>query len=167
MSNNQTDPLPTYVISRHFNAPVETVWKAWTEPELITQWYGPNVDTIIHQFELKPGGIWLNEMRMNTFSDRSRSVFMEVSPNKRLVWHQSSADEDWNVTANPMMPDWPTTVATEVTFESDQDQTDVSLVWSPYQASDAQIACFAEAAANFGSGWEAGFTIMDDLLKSE
>lgn len=29
------------VISRIFNAPRELVWKAWTDPEMIKQWWGP------------------------------------------------------------------------------------------------------------------------------
>ena len=108
--------LPTYVIERTFNAPLARVWQAWTDPELLATWYGPNVDTIIHQFDLTPGGLWLNEMRKGDFSDLSRSTFVEITPQEKLVWHQCSADKDWNVIANPMMPDWPTTIATDVSF---------------------------------------------------
>ena len=163
MTDANTD-LPTYVIDRLFNAPVEKVWQAWTDPDLLAQWYGPNVETIIHEYDLTPGGIWLNEMRMKDFSDRSRSVFTHIEPNNTLVWHQSSADQDWNVIANPMMPDWPTTIETHVSFTPQEAQTQVRLVWSPHDASEKEIACFAEAVKNFGGGWEAGFTIMDGLL---
>ncbi len=33
------------VITRLFDAPVELVWKAWTEPEFVMQWWGPNYFT--------------------------------------------------------------------------------------------------------------------------
>ena len=29
------------VITRTFDAPVEQVWKAWTEPEFVMRWWGP------------------------------------------------------------------------------------------------------------------------------
>ena len=29
-------------VSREFNAPVEMVWKVWTEPELVMRWWGPD-----------------------------------------------------------------------------------------------------------------------------
>jgi len=55
--------LPIYVLERVFDAPRELVWKAWTDPKLLPRWYGPNVETIIHRLDVKPGGLWLNEMK--------------------------------------------------------------------------------------------------------
>src|ERR1700744_6629566 len=46
-------------ITREFNAPVEKIWKAWTEPELLDKWWGPKpnrVETKIMDF--KVGGVW-------------------------------------------------------------------------------------------------------------
>ena len=48
-----------YVVEREFDASREMVWRAWTDPELLARWYGPGVETIIHEFDLKPGGSWL------------------------------------------------------------------------------------------------------------
>ena len=156
--------LPEYVLDRVFDAPRDLVWRAWTEPELLARWYGPNIETVIHKFELKPGGLWLNEMKMKSMSDLSRIEFKEVVPPERLVWHHASADADWNVTANPMMPDWPRVILTTVTFEDRGERTHVRLVWTPYEASQAEIACFKGAVEGFGGGWESGYKIMDDLL---
>ncbi|TGP82916.1 SRPBCC domain-containing protein, partial [bacterium M00.F.Ca.ET.222.01.1.1] len=33
-------------ITRSFNAPVAVVWRFWTEPELLAQWFGPHGITI-------------------------------------------------------------------------------------------------------------------------
>ncbi len=45
------------VIVREFDAPRELVFRAYTEPELYTQWLGPRgTTTRIEKFELKPGG---------------------------------------------------------------------------------------------------------------
>jgi len=54
---------PKYILDREFDAPREMVWQAWTDPELLARWYGPGVETIIHKFDLKPDGLWLNEMK--------------------------------------------------------------------------------------------------------
>jgi uncharacterized protein YndB with AHSA1/START domain len=153
-----------FILDRLFDAPREMVWRAWTDPELLSRWYGPRVETIIHKFELKPGGLWLNEMRFGDTSDLSKSVFQEVLPQEKLVWQTSSTDSDWNVIPNPMMPDWPRVMLTIVTFEESGARTKVQLTWVPFQASDAEITCFTGAVANMGKGWESGFTIMDELL---
>ena len=69
MKTNQSEgkqamsELPEFVLDREFDAPRDMVWRAWTEPELLSRWYGPNIETIIHKFELEPGGVWLNEMK--------------------------------------------------------------------------------------------------------
>ena len=97
--------VPEYVVDRLFDAPRSMVWRAWTDPELLARWYGPGVETIIHKFDLKPGGEWLNEMKWGDKSDLSKVVFQEVVPGEKLVWHHSSSDSDWNIIANPMMAD--------------------------------------------------------------
>ncbi len=74
--------LPEYILDRIFDAPRELVWRAWTDPELLHRWYGPGVETIIHEFDLKPGGSWLNEMKWGGNSDFSKMVFRK-SRNRR------------------------------------------------------------------------------------
>ena len=72
--------LPEYVLDRVFDAPREMVWRAWTDPELLHRWYGPGAETIIHKFDLKPGGMWLNEMKWGDNSNFQKVVFQEVIP---------------------------------------------------------------------------------------
>ena len=157
--------VPQFILDRDFKAPRDMVWRAWTEPDLIARWYGPNVETIIHKFDLKPGGVWLNEMKMGDKSDLSRMEFTDVTPKDKLVWLHSSTDKDWNVIANPMMPDWPKVLLTTVTFEDKGNGTFVRLVWTPQDATDAELACFKGAMDGFGSGWGAGFGIMDTMFE--
>ena len=157
--------VPQFILDRDFKAPRDMVWRAWTEPELLARWYGPNIDTVIHKFDLKPGGVWLNEMKMGDKSDLSRMEFTEVTPKDKLVWLHSSTDKDWNVIANPMMPDWPKVLLTTVTFEGKGDGTFVRLVWTPQDATEAELACFKGAMDGFGSGWGAGYGIMDKMFE--
>lgn len=157
--------LPEYKLDRVFDAPREMVWRAWTDPELLARWYGPGVETIIHKFDLKPGGVWLNEMKWGEKSMLSKVVFTEVTPPERLVWdHYSSTDSEWNTIANPMMPDWPRVLLTTVTFEEEGSKTKVRLSQVPIKATDAEIACFAQMMANMDNGWGAGYKVMDEMF---
>lgn len=156
--------LPEYVLDRVFDAPREMVWRAWTNPELLSRWYGPGIDTIIHKFDLEPGGMWLNEMKWGEKSDLSKMVFQEVVPQEKMVWHHSSTDADWNVVSNPMMPDWPRVLLTTVTFTDDGSKTKVRLSQVPLDATDAEIACFASAMAGMDKGWGSGFKIIEEIL---
>ena len=44
------------------------------------------------------------------------------------------------------------------------DKTKVRLVWTPVNASEAEIACFAGAMNKMGGGWESGYAIIDEIL---
>jgi uncharacterized protein YndB with AHSA1/START domain len=156
--------VPTFVLERVFNARRELVWKTWTDPELLSRWYGPNVETIIHRLDVKPGGLWLNEMKMGGKSNYQRTEYTGVTPPEQLIMLQSNSDADWNITSNPMMPDWPRVLLTTVTFEEDEDQTKMRLTWVPHEASEAEIACFAAALDGMGKGWGAGMELLAELL---
>ncbi len=156
--------IPEYKLERIFEAPRELVWRAWTDPELLHRWYGPGIETIIHKFDLKPGGSWLNEMKWGGDSDFSKMVFQEVTPPSMLVWHHSSSDSDWNIITSPMMADWPRVLLTTVIFEDMGDRTNVRLTQVPIEATDAEIACFAAKMAGMDKGWGSGYAIMDELF---
>ena len=153
-----------FKMTRDFDAPKDMVWRAWTEADLVQRWYGPGVETVIHEFEVKPGGLWLNEMRMGERSMNQRMEFTEVSPTDRLVFLMSNADENWEITANPMMPDWPRTLLTTVTLEDREGGTLLTLNWDPHEATDAERSAFAAAASDFNKGWGAGMNIIDEIL---
>ncbi len=47
------------VMESLFDAPPERLFKAFTEPDLIVQWWGPQIyTTTVDRLEAKPGGIW-------------------------------------------------------------------------------------------------------------
>lgn len=157
--------LPEYRLERTFDAPRELVWQAWTDPAILARWYGPNIETIIHDFDLRNGGRWLNEMKMGENSMFSKMLFQEVIDGEKIVWlHHSWTDADWNDTTNPMMADWPKVLLTTVSFAAVGEQTVVTLTQVPHEASEAEAACFAEGMANMDGGWGSGYKIIDEIL---
>ncbi len=55
-----TTPSEREIVSeRVFDAPRERVFAAYTDPELIPQWWGPRrLTTIVDQMDVRPGGAW-------------------------------------------------------------------------------------------------------------
>ncbi len=156
--------LPRFELERRYDAPAALVWRTWTEPDLLARWYGPGVETVIHELDVRPGGVWKNEMRMRGMSSYQLTTFTEVEPARKLVMLMSSCDADWQVCANAMMPDWPKTLWTGVTFHEAAGKTRMVLTWVPHEASEAEIACFRGAVDKLGSGWGAGFGIIAEIL---
>jgi uncharacterized protein YndB with AHSA1/START domain len=79
------------VFTRLYDAPRELVYEAWTKPEHIERWWGPNgFATFIYQMEVKPGGEWKLVMRApDGKAYNNRLVFVEVAPNEKLVYKQA------------------------------------------------------------------------------
>ena len=75
-------------ISRVINAPPEKLFRAWTEPDLIVQWFTPAPwKTVKAETDLRPGGASLIVMRGpdgNEFPNRG--VYLEIIKNKKIVF---------------------------------------------------------------------------------
>lgn len=77
---------------RKFDVPRNLVYRAWTEPELLSQWWGPNgFKNTFHTFDLRPGGVWEYTMHgPNGAEYPNRSVFHEIGPECIVLRHESS-----------------------------------------------------------------------------
>jgi uncharacterized protein YndB with AHSA1/START domain len=50
--------------TRIYDASVETVWDAWTDPDQVAQWWGPRgFTTTTYSKDISPGGSWVYNMR--------------------------------------------------------------------------------------------------------
>ena len=90
------------VIERSFDAPVDLIWKMWTEPEHFKEWYGPTGARIpVAKMDVRVGGRRLICMEMQTPNGTMQMWFTgeyrEVVPAKRLVYTESVSDESGNV----------------------------------------------------------------------
>jgi uncharacterized protein YndB with AHSA1/START domain len=72
---------------RVFDAPRDRVFAAFTDPELIPEWWGPrDTTTVVDQMDVKPGGSWRFVMRNSDGSETAfRGTYREVSPPERIV----------------------------------------------------------------------------------
>ncbi|RAV29133.1 SRPBCC domain-containing protein [Sinomicrobium soli] len=101
-------------MTRTLKASIDLVWKVWTEPEYIVQWWGPkNHSTTIHSMDFREGGVW--KLTLHNHSNGkdypNRSVFKEIIPLKKIVF------EHYN----------PHFIAT-ILFEAKENETEIT--WS-------------------------------------
>jgi uncharacterized protein YndB with AHSA1/START domain len=95
-SSAAVTPDREIVISREFDAPREMVWKAFTDPTQVVQWWGPNgFTTTIHEMDVRPGGRWRHTMHGPDGTNYSNaSVFKEVVKPERIVYSHGGGKED-------------------------------------------------------------------------
>lgn len=90
--------------SRHIPAPRAIVWRCWTEPELIKQWFTPRPwTTPVVETDLRPGGASYMLFRgPNGEEFPNRGVYLEVRAPERLVFTDAYV-EAWVPSAQPFM----------------------------------------------------------------
>lgn len=85
------------IISRIVDAPRTKVWRAFTEPEHLIQWWGPNGFTnTFHEFAFKEGGVWRFMMHGPDGTDYpNRIVFDEIVPQEHIAYtHDDDSPEE-------------------------------------------------------------------------
>lgn len=76
------------VVRRTINAPPETVFRVWSEPELAARWgWGKAYDTVAIELDCRPGGAWRHQIRDRNTGETFwfDGVFREVTSPHRIV----------------------------------------------------------------------------------
>ncbi len=83
---DETQTRPVLRLTRHFNAPREAVFRAWTDPKALAAWFGPDgVQTRKVEIDPRPGGRFSLEMYESDGIYPVAGVYREVAPPERLV----------------------------------------------------------------------------------
>src|SRR5579862_7715879 len=87
-------------LTRLIDAPREKLYRAWTDPRLLKQWFAPlPYTTPVAELDVRPGGSSLIVMRGPDGTELpNRGVYLEVVPNERLVFTDAYT-EAWQPSA--------------------------------------------------------------------
>jgi|SRR6266581_9318749 len=95
------DTKKELTIVREFDAPRELVFKAWTDPKLVTQWWGPKgVFTPVCEVDARPGGLINIVMEAGEELGKFKGTqwpmqgeFVEVDEPKKIVFNANAINE--------------------------------------------------------------------------
>jgi uncharacterized protein YndB with AHSA1/START domain len=123
------------VVTRIIDAPIELVWKAWTDPEHVMRWWGPKHYTSpTSRIDLREGGEYVFCMRapkdQGGQDSFSAGVYKKIVPMERLEFTQGLSDKDGNK-IDPaqvgMPPDFPKEIRTSVVFKAKGGMTELTI----------------------------------------
>ncbi|HUC65640.1 MAG TPA: SRPBCC family protein [Stellaceae bacterium] len=92
------------VLTRLIDAPRATLFRAWTEPALLKQWFAPlPYTTPVAELDVRPGGVSLVVMRDPRGNDiPCRGVYLEIVENERIVFTDAYTSA-WEPAPKPFM----------------------------------------------------------------
>ena len=136
--NNKETELKDVEIVWNFNAPVEMVWNAFTDPKIEIQWARclvpvGSTEMEFLEHDLRVGGRYL--LRSVTPWSKVQyltGIYKKITPLKELVYTNSFADEKGKILSGPEFGldyDIPIERLCEITFEPFQDWTKIKLIY--------------------------------------
>ncbi len=123
-------------LRRVIDAPVEAVYAAWTEPEMLRRWLAPGSATVVRAVvEVEAGGTFLVEMRgPDGRKYLTRGRYLEVVPQVRLVhtwrWEGSEVETQVTVEFEPAANAGTRLTLTHSRFVDDEAREEHKLGWT-------------------------------------
>ncbi|MEO1049008.1 MAG: SRPBCC domain-containing protein [Bacteroidota bacterium] len=150
MSNTDDAKNRTLTLERTFDAPIKLVWEAWTRPEHIANWWGPQgMETTVIEHDFNVGGKWKYVMKMPDGNDFiAEGQYKEIVELSRIV---TSAD------FKPMTEG----VELHVNLEARGEQT--HFVFSVVH--ETEEYCKQQEEMGFYNGWVSVFNRLEEFLQ--
>jgi uncharacterized protein YndB with AHSA1/START domain len=138
------------VLTRFIDVPREKLYRGWTEPDLVKQWFTPPpFKTVQVELDVRPGGANFILMRGPDGTEMpNHGIYLEVVPNERLVFTDAYV-RAWEPSAKPFM-----TVI--LTFDDEAGKTRYTARVRHWTAADRE--------AHEQMGFETGWGIATDQL---
>ena len=143
------------VITRVFDAPIELVWKAWTDPEQVMRWWGPKGFTSPScKMDFREGGKFIFCMRAPKDFQGGQDfytagVYKKIVPMKLIEFSQGLADKDGNrvdPTTMGMPPDFPKEIPSALAFKRVGNNTELTA--TEYGWTEGQMRDLSESGLN-------------------
>jgi uncharacterized protein YndB with AHSA1/START domain len=141
------------VATRVFDAPVERVWRAWSEPEQVKQWWGPHGFSVpVANVDFREGGVTLVAMRAPAeygLPDMYNTwTYTRIVPHERLEFTLNFSDASGAKFDPAQMPGMPPGIPLDVphviTFKPVGDhQTEMTLTEYGYTSAEAHDTSLA------------------------
>ena len=144
------------VLTRIIDAPRDKVYRCWTDPELVKQWFAPRPWTTSEvRMDVRPGGSSHVVMRDPDGNDYPNpGLFLEVVPNEKLVFTDAFTSA-WQPSEKPFM-------VVILTFEDEGGKTKYTAVARHWTVADRE----AHEKMGFHEGWGQCASQLEELAKS-
>lgn len=122
MSETTTPAALRFTVSRILEAPADEVWDAWSDPEKVKKWWGPEGFTSpMCRMDFREGGTTLVSMKSPDFGELFNTwTYSRIEPKRRIEFVNRFSDSEGNQldpAALGMPPDVPSEVPHVVTLE--------------------------------------------------
>jgi uncharacterized protein YndB with AHSA1/START domain len=138
-----------YRFVKYFDAPPETVWQAWTEPDWISRWFGsdPNGKVLMAELDVRPGGRFeVTFCNADETRHTCSGIYTDVQPYSKLTFSWGWRSEP-NVESFVTLLLMPVDKSTRMDFEHSK--------------------LGSESLHDYENGWQRAFAKLECILDGE
>lgn len=170
VKDKETAARQSFEIQRTFPAPLARVWKAWSDPQQLTKWWGPKGCAIeVLSLDFRAGGFFHYAMNFAGAPPTwGRFNYREIVPKRRLRWLNSFANAQCGIARAPFSELCPLEIENDVSFATEAGQTTVTLHADPFGATPEEVEYFVGlcSSGSLTQGYGGSFDKLVDLLRS-
>ena len=143
-------------VVREFDAPIEKVWKAWTDSSILDQWWAPKPwKAVTTKMDFREGGTWFYYMLgPDGTKQYCRADFKKIVSNKSYIGDDAFCDENGNINNDLPVMHW----IVEFSKAGDGTKVEVELTFASKSDMDKIIEM------GFKDGFSSAHTNLDELL---
>jgi uncharacterized protein YndB with AHSA1/START domain len=155
-----------YSIKREFNAPLDLVWKAFTEENQMKQWWGPKGTKIIFaKMDLRPEGVFHYGIQGPDGNEMwAKFVYRDIVPMKKLVYVSSFSDKAGATQPSPFPIPFPMEVLNTTSFSEKNGKTTVTISGFPINANEEQRKTYDSLHESMNGGFNGTFDQLAQFL---
>lgn len=158
------DPQLDLRLIKQVSAPRSLIWRAWTEPELLMQWFCPLPwRTVSCEIDLRVGGAFKTVMRSPQGQEHPNvGCYLEVHDGHRLVW------------TNSLLPGWRPNTFSEVEAQNGAFSFTATIDLSDHEGGTSYVAtvqhasssaCLQHQSMGFEKGWSMALEQMLQMIE--
>lgn len=154
-------------VTHTFNAPLELVFKAFTESEHLKNWWGPKGWTFeVSKSDFRPGGVFHYSQKP---ADGNvmwvKFVYSEINAPKKIVYSSFFSDEEGNNVRAPFHENWPMETLNTITFNEDEGETTLTMIVVPVSPNEEEAKTFEDSKEMAQDGYSGTLNQLDEYLE--
>ena len=166
MTDRQAAEPTELVIVRELRAQRELVFQAFTNPEHLVRWWGPEgFEIVVVRKDIRPGGIFHYKQRSPEGDEMwCKLAYDEIEPPERIVFTNGFSDEEGRTARAPFHASWPLEIRNTITFAEQDGLTTLKMRGTPVNPTAEELKTFSDEIEMVREGFSATFQRLDDYL---
>lgn len=161
--------MPTHIeITYTFHAPLELVFRAFTESQHLQHWWGPEGWTFhVAEADFRSGGIFhYSQQPADGEKMWVKFVYNEIVAAEKIIYISFFSDEEGSKVRAPFDANWPMETLNNMTFIEDEGNTTLTVIMAPLSPTEAESKTYFSSQEMIHNGFTGTFDRLAEYLRS-